>query len=157
MARLSEVLRGIRSGSKAKILMGNFTPPLWNAAGLAESSLETSQARFIQDLNGQLTKICSTFPDVLILDVHRAATEVGLDHWRDERLEFLAKSPWSSEAMSKVAKASARRLHAWFSTPSKCLVLDMDNTLWGGVLGEAGIDGIALGPDYPGNVFVDFQ
>lgn len=59
--------------------------------------------------------------------------------------------------MSKVAKASARRLHAWFSTPSKCLVLDMDNTLWGGVLGEAGIDGIALGPDYPGNVFVDFQ
>jgi FkbH-like protein len=156
-ARLSEVLWGIRSGSKAKILMGNFTPPLWNAAGLAESSLETSQARFIQDLNGQLTKICSTFPDALILDVHRAATEVGLDHWRDERLEFLAKSPWSSEAMSKVAKASARRLHSWFSTPSKCLVLDMDNTLWGGVLGEAGIDGIALGPDYPGNVFVDFQ
>jgi len=157
MARLSEVLRGIRLGSKAKILMGNFTPPLWNAAGLAESSLETSQARFVQDLNGQLTKICSTFPDVLILDVHRAATEVGLDHWRDERLEFLAKSPWSSEAMSKVAKMAARRLHSWFSTPSKCLVLDMDNTLWGGVLGEAGIDGIALGPDYPGNVFVDFQ
>lgn len=155
--RLSEVLRGLRSGSKAKILMGNFTPPLWNAAGLAESSLEKSQARFVQDLNGQLTKICSTFPDVLILDVHRAATEVGLDHWRDERLEFLAKSPWSSEAMSKVAKMAARRLHSWFSTPSKCLVLDMDNTLWGGVLGEAGIDGIALGPDYPGNVFVDFQ
>jgi FkbH-like protein len=59
--------------------------------------------------------------------------------------------------MSKVAKASARRLHAWFSTPSKCLVLDMDSILWGGVLGEAGIEGIALGTDYPGNVFVDFQ
>jgi hypothetical protein len=92
-ALLSEVLWGIRSGSKAKILMGNFTPPLWNAAGLAESSLETSQARFVQDLNGQLTKICSTFPDALIFEVPSAATELGLDHWRDGRLEFLAKSP----------------------------------------------------------------
>ena len=39
----------------------------------------------------------------------------------------------------------------------KCLVLDLDNTLWGGVLGEDGIDGIKIGGDYPGKAFLYFQ
>lgn len=157
LSRLQAVIQHIRSVSQAKILLGNFPPPTWFAAGVTDSSLVHTQTHFIQQLNEQLTALSHSVTDVLILDVHRAATEVGLDHWRDERLEFLAKSPWSAEAMSKVAKAAARRLHSWFFPPAKCLVLDMDNTLWGGVLGESGIDGIALGPDYPGNVFVDFQ
>lgn len=157
LERLQNVLQSIRAVSAAKILMANFTPPVWCAAGLADVSLETSQAQFIQDLNRRVSAMCHQMPDVLVLDVHRAATEVGLDRWRDQRLEFLAKAPWSTEAMGKVAKLMARQLRSWFKPISKCLVLDMDNTLWGGVLGEAGIQGIALGPDYPGNVFVDFQ
>ncbi len=155
--RLRRVLEQIRANTQAKILVGNFPPPAWCAAGVTDSSLVHSQTHFIQQLNAQLTSLTHSISDVLILDVHRSATEVGLDRWRDERLEFLAKSPWSAEALSKVAKMAARRLHSWFFPASKCLVLDMDNTLWGGVLGEAGLEGIALGPDYPGSVFVDFQ
>jgi FkbH-like protein len=41
--------------------------------------------------------------------------------------------------------------------PLKCVVLDADNTLWGGIVGEDGLDGLALGPEYPGSVYVDFQ
>ena len=51
----------------------------------------------------------------------------------------------------------ARYLRALFAPPCKCLVLDLDNTLWGGVLGEEGIGGIALGDEYPGSVFKAFQ
>ena len=155
--RLDALLKTLRTKSKAKVLVGNFAPPLWCAAGVAEVSLSLSQSGFVQRLNEDLAEVCAAMPDVQVLDVARAACETGLDRWRDERLEYLAKAPWSADACVAVAKAVARRVRPWFAAPKKCLVLDMDNTLWGGVLGEAGLEGIGLGPDYPGNVFVDFQ
>ncbi len=155
--RWQGVLKNLRSRTKAKILLGNFALPLWCAAGGADASLAMSQAGFVQRLNEDLAEVSAAFPDVQVLDVARVAAEVGLDRWRDERLEYLAKAPWSMDACVAVAKAVARRAGPWFVTPKKCLVLDLDNTLWGGVLGEVGRDGIGLGPDYPGNVFLDFQ
>src|SRR6185369_3720793 len=56
-----------------------------------------------------------------------------------------------------MAKALARTLRAALAAPAKVLVLDLDGTLWGGVLGEDGLGGIALGDEYPGNVFKAFQ
>jgi FkbH-like protein len=108
-------------------------------------------------VNTAVAEICAGVPRCSVLDVARAAAETGLSRWRDDRLAFLAKAPWSGDALTAVAKLTARSLRATFTTPKKCLVLDMDNTLWGGVIGEAGMEGIQLGPDYPGNVFVDFQ
>jgi len=153
--RWEALLKTLRSRSKRKVLVANFVPPLWLAAGGADASL--TQAGFVQRLNEDLAAVCAGLADVQVLDVARVAAETGLERWRDERLEYLAKAPWSMDACVAVAKAAARRLRPWFIAPKKCLVLDLDNTLWGGVLGEAGRDGIALGPDYPGNVFLDFQ
>ncbi len=155
--RWTSLLQALRSRTSAKVLVGSFVPPLWCATGLADVSLAPSQASFVQLLNDDLAAVCATLPDVQVLDVARVACETGLDRWRDERLEYLARAPWSAEASIAVARATARRMRPWFIAPKKCLVLDMDNTLWGGVLGEAGHDGIALGLDYPGNVFMDFQ
>lgn len=157
VARLQAVLEAIRAAGSTKILLGNFAPPAWCVAGLADTSLETSQAAFCQRLIEDIAALCRSVPDALVLDVCRVATEVGLERWRDERLEFLAKCPWSADAMIALARHAARRMRPWFAPVAKCLVLDMDDTLWGGVLGEVGVEGIALGPDYPGNVFLDFQ
>ena len=155
--RLEALLKTLRERTQAKVLVGNFTPPLWCAAGLAEVALPLSQSGCVQRLNEDLAEVCVSLPDIQVLDVARTACETGLERWRDERLDYLAKAPWSSDACVAVSKAVARRIKPWFVPAKKCLVLDMDNTLWGGVLGEAGLQGIALGPDYPGNVFVDFQ
>ncbi len=155
--RLRAVVENIRSRSKARILLGNFAGPAWCAAGPADASLEASQASFLQQLNDALAALCRTVPDAWVLDVARVAAEVGLNRWRDERTEYLAKAPLSVDAMIALAGHAARRLRSCFVPAAKCLVLDMDNTLWGGVLGEAGLEGIQLGIDYPGNVFVDFQ
>ncbi len=155
--RLRAVITSIRSRTAAKILCGNFPPPAWCSTGPADAALELSQAGLIQSLSADLAAICAAVPDAAVLDVAAAARAVGTDRWRDDRLAWLAKAPLSHDAMVSLAKATARRLRPWFAPPKKCLVLDMDHTIWGGVLGEAGLDGIQLGPDYPGNVFVDFQ
>ncbi len=157
VSRLAQVLEEVGRRTGAHLLLANFAPASWLAAGTADSSLACSQSSFIQSLNDALAGICARVPGACILDVARVATEVGLRHWTDERMAFLAKAPLSLEAMGALATAFARRLRSLTTTPKKCLVLDLDNTLWGGVLGEAGLEGIALGPDYPGNVFLEFQ
>ena len=157
LARMRAVVESIRAHSNARILLGNFPSPAWCAAGFADVSLECSQSSWVRKLNDSLAALCRSVPNALVLDVDRVASEVGLSRWRDERLEFLARAPLSVDAMSALARYTARRLRSCFVPAAKCLVLDLDNTLWGGVLGEAGIDGIQLGPDYPGNVFLDFQ
>lgn len=157
ISRLARILDEISQRTQASILVANFPTVSWLAAGAADTTLKTSQTSFIQSLNDALAESCSRLPGVAVFDAARIAAEVGMRHWLDERMAFLAKAPLSLEAMSALSAAFAKRIRSLTVTPKKCLVLDLDNTLWGGVLGEAGQDGIALGPDYPGNVFVDFQ
>lgn len=154
---LSRQVNLIRGGTSAKILVSNFAQPAYAAAGLADASLTHSQAAWIQGVNSDLAGAVGAVPGAFVLDVARAAAETGLLRWQDDRLTFVAKAPLSGDALASLARLTARSLRAAWVPPAKCLVLDMDNTLWGGVLGEAGMEGIALGPDYPGNVFVEFQ
>ncbi len=155
--RLAAAVRAIRASSKAKILLGNFPPPARLAAGIADSSLETSQTAFVQRLNDEIASRCRSVADASVLDVARIACTAGLERWEDRRMAYLAKAPLSADAMRAIAAGFARHLRALLTAPKKCLVLDCDNTIWGGVVGEAGLEGIQLGADYPGNVFVDFQ
>ncbi|MEO7986619.1 MAG: HAD-IIIC family phosphatase, partial [Gemmatimonadales bacterium] len=64
---------------------------------------------------------------------------------------------WSDSLMSAVGRRYAGFALAALGKATKCIVLDLDNTLWGGVLGEEGPGGIALGPQWPGQEFLDFQ
>lgn len=154
---LAQQLHTLRAQSGAAVLVSNFAPPEFVSAGLADAALEQSQAAWVQSVNGAVAEVCASVPRCYVLDVARAAVETGLTRWRDDRLAYVAKAPLGGEALAALARLTARTLRALSTTPKKCLVLDMDNTLWGGVIGEAGMEGIALGPDYPGNVFVDFQ
>lgn len=154
---LAQQLHALRAQSGAAVLVSNFAPPEFVAAGLADAAQEHSQAAWVQSVNSAVAEVCAAVPRCYVLDIARAAVETGLTRWRDDRLAYVAKAPLGGDALAAVARLTARTLRAVSTTPKKCLVLDMDNTLWGGVIGEAGMEGIALGPDYPGNVFVDFQ
>jgi FkbH-like protein len=75
----------------------------------------------------------------------------------DSRLEFLARTPFSEQFSSLIASCVAGRLLARFGKSIRLLLVDLDNTLWGGVAGEDGPNGIQVGPDFPGNIFVALQ
>jgi FkbH-like protein len=70
---------------------------------------------------------------------------------------YLGRAPLSAEAMQLLARTHATFVRAVSGIPRKCLVLDLDNTLWGGVVGEEGISGIKLGQSYPGSAYCDLQ
>jgi len=155
--RVGRIAEAIRANSSADILVWNQPAPAMLAAGLADVSLVSSQADLISALNSRLAAGCRSIPGVTIFDAARLATEVGLRQWYDAKLYHLGRIPFGSTAQAAIGKLFARYVHAMRVPPKKCIVLDLDNTLWGGVLGEEGVGGIAFGDDYPGNVFKAFQ
>ena len=75
----------------------------------------------------------------------------------DPRLDFLGKFPFSNGFSSHLAQSWASLIIAMLGKDARLMVIDLDNTLWGGVLGEDGVEGLKIGGDYPGNAFKAFQ
>jgi FkbH-like protein len=157
VARLASAVRAARARSKARILVWNQMPLARLAAGLADPTLAPSQSEMIVELNRALARAVGEVADAYVFDAHRLATELGTTQLYDAKLGFLARMPFSAKAQIAIAQATIRQARAMWRPPCKCLVVDLDNTLWGGVIGEDGVGGIKLGQDYPGSAFVAFQ
>ena len=155
--RLSGLLEGLRRSTKATVFLFDFASPIRLAAGLADSTLERSQPSVVQQANDLLAGLCQQYPDVHLFDYSRLVQSTGQDNWQDPKLWYLGRIPLGAEAQLKTGQQLARYIRAASFPPAKCLVVDLDNTLWGGVLGEEGIGGIKLSDDYPGNVYKEFQ
>ena len=146
-----------RSLPEAKILVLGLARPRHPAFGLAEAHAEDGEIAAVDDLNRRLRDACRAGTDTFFVDLDRALSGVGYAHSFDDRMEAHARQPFAPAAVDAVAHALARTLAAALTPRRKCLVLDCDNTLWGGILGEDGPDGIALGEQHPGSAFVRFQ
>lgn len=91
------------------------------------------------------------------LDLDEVLSEIGREAFFDRRYWYSARFPFGVRAAAEIARRVIALGVVAKRPRVKVLALDADNTLWGGVIGEDGMEGIALGPDYPGNCYVDFQ
>lgn len=157
LSRLESLVTGFRRHSGAPLFVFNFVEARRLSLGLASTLHDPSPSDVIGQLNAALAALARHVPGVFVVDAARVALEVGLDRWVDARLEFMARMPYSADAARALAHRLARSVRAALVPACKCLVLDLDNTLWGGVLGEDLIGGIKLGREYPGNVFREFH
>lgn len=155
--RLRGLIEGVRKHIPANVLVFNFAPPIVFAAGLADPFSKPSQFSVIQQANDRVAEICRNATSVYVFDYARMVSEFGLKYWYDYKLLYLGRIPFGANAQMETGRKLARYLRALSVPSAKCLVLDLDNTLWGGVLGEDGFGGIALGEDYPGNIYKEFQ
>ncbi len=154
--RVENLIKKTRALSKASLLVFNFPEALHLSAGLADTNLPLSQRNVVRQMNDKLAGICRNRPDTFIFDFSRVITETGLRSF-DSKLWYIARIPFGMGTQIELAKKLARTFKALKRPACKCLVLDLDNTLWGGILGEDGAEGIKIGEDYPGRVFKDFQ
>lgn len=155
--RFASLLAGARSHSSAAVLVFNCAPPVVASAGLADAGLPLAQAAAVSLLNSAISQVCAGVTQCHVFDYARVVMDFGLGRWTDQRLLFMARIPFGSPAQLELGRCLARYVSAIVSAPRKCLVVDLDNTLWGGVLGEDGLAGIRLGEDFPGNAFKAFQ
>jgi FkbH-like protein len=158
IARTAQLLRSFRSTSSARLLLqGLVLPDLTSLGDVGDANLRNSLANAVQRLNQGLAAACSSIADCVFFDVDRLAARHGRAHWRDARLYLASRLPISMDSFRPYARGLVRSFSTLFRAPRKVLCTDLDNTLWGGVLGEDGPDGIATGSAFPGNCYLEYQ
>jgi FkbH-like protein len=140
---LDAMRQGIRKHSGATCLMQSVPTPLAPLFGSLDATLAGSARAAIAQFNATLARDVASHGDVLI-DVDALSQAVGLDEWHNDRDWHLAKLPFARSALPLYADIVLRAIAAMRGKARKCLVLDLDNTLWGGVIGDDGLEGIAL-------------
>lgn len=147
----------LSSNSSCHAIQHNVAVPEISSYGLLSGQLNNGRANLIRRLNLALLERASKRTDVTILDVDEIAALFGKSAWHDERMWVVAKQYPATQAIGLLASHQVAHLRALLGLTSKCLVLDLDNTLWGGIIGEDGLEGIRLGGDAEGQAYVEFQ
>ena len=143
--------------SKAKILQMNFTEINDKAFGNYSAKVDSSFPYQIRKLNHLIQEKMSERRNVYPVDLLSVQVMLGTKHFYDPVLYYHAKMPITLEALPYVAQATVDVVKAMQGKLKKCMVLDLDNTLWGGVIGDDGLGGIEIGELGRGHAFTDFQ
>ena len=124
---------------------------------MADGNLKFGLVNAVKELNRRLLEMSKTVSDCVFFDVDEVAARYGRAGWRDTRLFMSSRLPVSVGAFRAYARGLVRTSSALFRAPRKVLCTDLDNTLWGGVLGEDGPQGILTGSAFPGSCYSAYQ
>jgi FkbH-like protein len=142
----------------ATLLIGNFPAPAYPLAGVADVKSKYGETELYLEINLELLRRFKGNPRVRLFDLERLASRYGKDRVLDPKMYYLAKMEWSPGFLPTVAAELVRQVKAIRGLGKKCLVLDLDNTLWGGVVGEDGPAGIKVGGGDPeAEAFLEFH
>lgn len=129
-------------------------------AGLGIDPLDSATTAPVADLLAHVRRVvgaaAANEPGVRILDHGRLIDSLGSTA-HDHRNQLLYRQPYRTRATQLLATETHRLITALSMPPPKVIVLDADNTLWGGIVGEDGVSGIAIGDTFPGSAFREFQ
>ena len=130
--------------STCTVLQHAFDFPVDESGGYLASSDASGRSRVLAEINARL--YAARVPGVVIVDCPRLAMRVGSANWADDALWHVAKQHPAAPALPSLFDHYARLIAARVGLVRKVLVLDLDNTLWAGVVGEDGPHGIKVGP-----------
>jgi len=154
---LDSIRAAVRRNSGAICMVQNLAAPPEGTFGSLDRRLPGTLRCLIDGVNSGLVKRLRDSPDVLF-DVAGIAETVGLSNWHSPNEWNTAKLPFALEYLPLYADHVCRLLAAQRGLSRRCLVLDLDNTLWGGVIGDDGLNGIHIGQgDGVGEAYADFQ
>lgn len=138
------------------IFQSNFVLPVERELGNLEENLIFSRQTCYKMLNLELLR--HRKKNVTIMDMEYVASYIGKKNWFDQTAWMLHKASFAMEYVGIVGELLAKQTAVFLGKTRKCLVLDLDNTLWGGVVGDDGCDGINLNPnDAVGEAYLTFQ
>jgi FkbH-like protein len=151
------ILSMLTSKTDALVLVNNFIVPVFTPFGILDNKVETGLRGFFHELNQRLVEIYRKSRQVYVVDLEDAASKHGKSRYTDPKLYYRGFFLFSESFLPVVADKYMGYIKALKNLTRKCIVLDLDNVLWGGIIGEDGIEGIKLGVDSPGNAYKDFQ
>lgn len=143
---------------RCPVIQNNFEFPGYRLMGNMEASDYHGRINFITRLNQKFYEYAQNHKNFYINDINYISACYGLDRWLDDFYWHMYKYAMAVPAIPELAFNIARIIKSIYGKNKKALVLDLDNTLWGGVVGDDGVENLALGQEVPmGQVYTEFQ
>jgi FkbH-like protein len=158
VSRYQSIWSAIQETLGCQIIQNNFELPPFGVLGNLDAVSHGGQSRYVSALNAELARRASGSRKLLIQDVAGLSAQIGLRNWYDWSRWFSYKIITTADASLLVARSLTSLVRAVYGKSRKVLVLDLDNTLWGGVIGDDGPDNIKIGRETPeAEAFTAFQ
>lgn len=140
-----------------KIVISNFTLPHFSPLGIFDYKTKFSLRDLANSLNSEIRNLSLELSLVYVLELDSFFNQFGKLNITDEKFRYVADMKISPSFLPYLAESMMSFIKPLLGKTKKCIVLDLDNTLWGGIIGEDGIAGIKLDEKPPGNSFLEFQ
>ncbi len=148
----------ITTAFSCPIIQNNFELPHYRGLGNLDSYDIHGRSRFIAELNLRFSEQARLRQNLYLNDINYLSAWFGLERWYDKVFWYSYKYAMSYEAIPLLADSIASIIKAIYGKTRKCLALDLDNTLWGGIIGDDGLNGIRIGKETPeAEAYTEFQ
>ena len=156
--RYKQIWTKIENDLGSVIIQNNFELPRNRPLGNLDASDERGKTNFITKLNFHFAQYSQEHKSFYINDINYLSAFFGLEKWSDKRYWYNYKYALSYHAIPLLSHNISRLIAGIYGRTKKAITLDLDNTLWGGVIGDDGVERIKLGKDTPeGEAFTEFQ
>jgi FkbH-like protein len=155
--RMLRIWDALERYSSARVIQCNYPLPYERQFGNYDLKVPHSLYSVTWELNSRIALYARERSNILVCDVESIASYLGRKQWFDERLWTLSKTFCQLDCLPYVAQGLVEIVLSTLGRIVKCVILDLDNTLWGGVVGDDGPLGIAIGPHGDGEPFYHFQ
>ena len=140
------------------IIQNNFEMPSYRLYGNMDAVCPQGRVRFIHSLNERFAEYAVNHKDFHIQDILYLSAAYGLDAWANPLYWHMYKYALSLEAIPTLSHNLANIIKSLFGKNKKAFALDLDNTLWGGIVGDDGPENLEIGPETSmGQVYSEFQ
>jgi FkbH-like protein len=147
--RYRQIWKSIEQNVPAQIIQNNFETPPYAMLGNFDAVSSGGAVRYFMALNMEFARAAAADPRLLLQDIHSLSARMGTEQWFDWDRYFSYKILTTTEANVAIARSLTSLVRAIYGKSRKVLVLDLDNTLWGGVIGDDGVDKIQIGRETP--------
>ncbi len=154
---VSSLVDELESRSSAIVLVNNFIVPVFSPFGIVDNKQDLGLREFFTNLNMALREKIQKNSRAYLVDLDEVASDFGKSRIINWNIWYRGSIPFSEQFTPVLADEYLRYILALRGKTKKCIVLDLDNTLWGGIIGEDGLEGIKLGNTSPGIEYVEFQ
>lgn len=156
--RLLGIVATFRAAPVGQLLLSLLPAAAAPSLGLYDIQAERSETGWWRRLIAEAAaRIRNSYPSTLYLDLDQVLAKVGRDAFFEPRLWLSARFPFAPAAARELTRQIVAVGEVLKRPKGKVIVLDADNTLWGGIVGEDGPENIQIGPEYPGNAYLAFQ
>lgn len=147
--KFETIWNSIQENLGCTIIQNNIEFPIVRSFGSSDASNDLGRLNLINDINSHIYDYAKKHSGFFINDINYLSSYHGLESWHHERSWSMGKYAFNYLLLPYFSFSLFSIIESIYGLKKKVLVLDLDNTLWGGVIGDDGVDNIKLGPDDP--------